>query len=204
MTEMPELVTERLRLRPFNASDGFAVERLAGAREVADTTLSVPHPYPAGGGSAWIAMHASAWERREQLPLAICARAAPEEILGAIGLQLSMAHSHGEIGYWIGVDAWGHGYATEAARAVVAFAFMRLGLHRVQGRHFTRNAASGRIMQKIGMQFEGVHRDAFMRWGHFEDVAVYAILAPNSKLETPNAVATYGRERRFDSPSSAP
>ena len=39
-----------------------------------------------------------------------------------------------------------------------------LGLHRVQGRHFTRNAASGRVMQKLGMQFEGTHRGAFCRW----------------------------------------
>jgi hypothetical protein len=44
-------------------------------------------------------------------------------------------------------------------------------------RHFTRNVASGRVMQKLGMRLEGIHRDAFCRWGRFEDVAVYAVLA---------------------------
>lgn len=52
-----------------------------------------------------------------------------------------------------------------------------LGLHRIDGRHFVRNAASGGVLQKLGMRFEGVHRDAYLRWGRFEDVAVYACLA---------------------------
>lgn len=177
MGELPRLVTERLLLRPFDASDGAGVERLAGAREVADTTLAIPHPYPAGGGAQWIATHGAQWDRRQNLALAICAKAAPGDLLGTISLHLSLEHSHGEIGYWIGVDSWGNGFATEAASALLTYAFADLGLHRVQGRHFTRNPASGRVMQKLGMRLEGVHRDAFSRWGHFEDVATYAILA---------------------------
>jgi RimJ/RimL family protein N-acetyltransferase len=178
MSEMPRLVTPRLLLRPFVPADGPTVERLAGAREVADTTLTIPHPYPVGGGAAWIATHAEGWARRERLVLAIRERAGPDAPLGAVGLQLAMPHAHGEIGYWIGVEAWGRGYTTEAARALIAYAFATLGVHRVQGRHFTRNAASGRVLQKLGMQLEGVHRDAYRRWGRFEDVASYAVLAP--------------------------
>lgn len=182
MAEVPRLVTERLVLRPFHVSDSLNVERLAGAREVADTTLTIPHPYPSGGGTQWIATHAAAWESRDNLALAICAQPTPSELLGAISLHLSLAHSHGEIGYWIGVNSWGNGFATEAARALVAYAFAELELHRVQGRHFTRNTASGRVMQKLGMRLEGVHRDAYRRWDRFEDVAVYAVLAPEWNL----------------------
>lgn len=185
MDDIPLLTTERLVLRPFDASDGSVVERLAGAREVADATLTIPHPYPTGGGAIWIATHAPAWSRRENLALAICDQAAPHELLGAISLQLSMTHCHGEVGYWIGLPYWGNGFATEAARALVAYAFVELRLHRVQGRHFTRNAASGRVMQKVGMRLEGIHRDAYLRWDHFEDVAVYAILASEWALATP-------------------
>ena len=176
MPEIPQLVTERLVLRPFAISDGPLVEYLAGTREVADTTLTIPHPYPIGGGAAWIATHADAWDRGTRLTLALCDPGGVGELLGAISLHVSPAHSHGEIGYWIGVSNWGRGYATEAARALTAYAFQQLELHRVQGRHFTRNAASGRVLQKLGMQLEGVHRDAYERWGRFEDVAVYAIL----------------------------
>ncbi len=176
--ELPRLRTERLVLRPFDVADGPAVERLAGALEVADTTLAIPHPYPAGGGAEWIGTHAAAWERGSNLALAVCENTPPGDLLGAMSLQVSAEHSHAEIGYWLRVASWGNGFTTEAARAVVAYAFTELGLHRVQGRHFTRNAASGRVMQKIGMQYEGTHRAAYRRWNRFEDVAVYSILAP--------------------------
>jgi RimJ/RimL family protein N-acetyltransferase len=154
MDEIPTLATERLILRPFNASDAPAVERLAGTREVAHTTLAIPHPYPVGGGAVWIATHAGEWDRSEALTLAICDPATPSNLLGAISLHFSTTHLHGEVGYWIAPSDWGKGYATEAARALITYAFTTLGLHRVQGRHFIRNPASGRVMQKVGMQLE--------------------------------------------------
>ena len=174
---LPRLVTERLILRPFSSNDGPAVERLAGAREVADTTLTIPHPYPTGGGTEWIMTHADAWERARGLTLAICVGTDGDILIGAISVQFSLLHSHGELGYWIGADHWGQGYATEAALAVMAFAFTTLALHRIQARHFTRNPASGRVLLKLGLRLEGIHRGAFTRWNVFEDVAVYAILA---------------------------
>src|SRR5687768_6748544 len=94
----PQLLTNRLLLRPFDATDGPMVERLAGAREVADTTLTLPHPYPEGGGTSWITTHADQWRQRDRLTLAICPKDAPRELLGAIGLHFSIPHSHGEIG----------------------------------------------------------------------------------------------------------
>lgn len=176
MQDFPVLTTQRLLLRPFRPSDGPMVERLAGVREVADTTLTIPHPYHPGAGAQWIAGHAAAWARRDNLALAICAHASPDTLLGAINLHITLAHAHGEIGYWIDVARWGAGFATEAATAVVDYGFTDLALHRIQGRHFTRNAASGRVLQKLGMRQEGVQRDAYRRFGQFEDVALYAIL----------------------------
>ena len=86
-------------------------------------------------------------------------------------------HARAELGYWVGVPYWNRGVATEAARALVAFGFGALGLHRVQARHLTRNPASGRVMQKLGMRLEGVHREAVRKWDRFEDLAMYAVLA---------------------------
>jgi [ribosomal protein S5]-alanine N-acetyltransferase len=195
MRQLPRLVTERLVLRPIAAADGPVVERLAGAREVADTTLTIPHPYPAGGGAQWIATHATAWERGDNLALAICDKRLTDELLGAISLHVSAAHAHGEIGYWIGVSSWGKGFATEAAHAVLAYGFAHLQLHRIQGRHFTRNAASGRVLQKLGMRYEGTHRDAYRRWDRFEDVAVYAVLHPEWGLGAQPTLAESPNER---------
>ncbi len=178
MTTLPQLTSERLLLRPFVQSDAPRVEQLAGAREVASATLTIPHPYPSGAAAVWIGTHAAAWERGDRLTLAICEIDAPGDILGAISLAIAAEHEHGEIGYWVAVMAWGRGYATEAARSLVSYAFAQLHLHRVLGRHFVRNPASGRVMQKLGMRLEGIHRDAYKRWGKFEDVAVYGILEP--------------------------
>jgi len=176
MLPIPQLQTQRLLLRPFVPADGPAVEALAGVREVADTTLSIPHPYPSGAGVVWIATHAGAWTRGSGLTLAICNAADDGALIGAVGLELNKTHRHGEIGYWIGRPWWGSGYATEAAKALTTYGLGPLGLRRIQGRHFIRNPASGRVLLKLGMQLEGVNRDAFLRWGQFEDVAVYAIL----------------------------
>jgi len=174
---LPSLMTPRLVLRPFTAADGPVVERLAGVREVADTTLNIPHPYPEGAGAKWIGTHAKAWKAGGGLTLAVALHATPDALLGAISLVIEREHARGEIGYWIAAPHWGCGYATEAARAMTTFGFNDLALHRVQGRHFTRNPASGRVMQKLGMRLEGVHRGAYLRWGVFEDVALYGILA---------------------------
>jgi RimJ/RimL family protein N-acetyltransferase len=59
---------------------------------------------------------------------------------------------------------------------MVDYAFTDLRLHRVQARHFVRNPASGRVLQKLGMKREGTHRDLYVRWEQFETVDVYAIL----------------------------
>jgi RimJ/RimL family protein N-acetyltransferase len=176
MTALPRLATERLVLRPFVPADGPKVEELAGAWEVAHTTLTIPHPYPVGGAAGWIEGHATAWNEKQHLTLAICLGDATDEIIGAIALRLELEHAHGELGYWIGAAMWGRGYATEAARAVTAFGFGSLGLHRILARHFVRNPASGRVMQKLHMRIEGVHRDAYRRFGQFENVAVYGVL----------------------------
>ncbi len=172
----PSLSTTRLVLRPFTGADAPDVERLAGAWEVADTTLNIPHPYPEGAGAEWIATHARAWESGTGLTLAIALRATPDMILGAVSLSIEPQHSRGELGYWIAASHWGSGYATEAAHAVATFGFDDLSLHRIQARHFTRNPASGRVMEKLRMKFEGINRGAYARWAKFEDVAVYAIL----------------------------
>jgi RimJ/RimL family protein N-acetyltransferase len=171
----PVLRAERLVLRPFELRDAADVQRLAGAREVADTTLTIPHPYPDGAAEQWISMHPGAWASRQTATYAIV-DAATDALLGATGLILSMENRRAELGYWVGVPFWNQGYCTEAARVLLDFGFDVLGLHRIEARHMTRNPASGRVMQKLGMTLEGVHRDVFYRRDTFETVAMYAVL----------------------------
>jgi [ribosomal protein S5]-alanine N-acetyltransferase len=175
--EQPTIEAPRLTLRPFHADDAPAVQELAGAAEVADTTLSIPHPYPPGAALAWIASHPPQWTEGTLAAFAIVERDTGT-LVGAIGLVIIPQHACAEAGYWIGKPYWGRGFATEAGRALFDCAFGQLGLHRIEGRHFTRNAPSGRVMQKLGMEFECVQRESLRKHGRFEDVARYAILAP--------------------------
>ncbi len=171
----PVMYTDRLVLRPFALRDAADVQRLAGAFEVADTTLTIPHPYPDGAAEQWIATHEPAWAARTLATFAIADRDT-DALRGAVGLMLAMPHFRAELGYWVGLPFWNRGYCTEAVRIIVAFGFDALGLNRIEARHLTRNPSSGRVMQKTGMSFEGVNRGAFRKGDAFEDVAMYAIL----------------------------
>lgn len=172
--ELPTLPTGRLVLRPFARDDAPVVQALAGHRDVASTTLNIPHPYADGLAEVWIETHRPAWEAINFMSLAATTEA--DGVVGAVSLHLSIVHGRGELGYWIGVPFWNRGYATETSAEVLRYAFEVLGLNRVVGRHITRNPGSGRVMQKLGMTHEGCLRQHCVKWGRAEDVDVYGIL----------------------------
>jgi RimJ/RimL family protein N-acetyltransferase len=80
------------------------------------------------------------------------------------------------LSYWIGKAHWGRGYCTEAGRTILEYGFTKLGLNRIHANHISRNPASGRVMQKLGMIHEGRGRQHAKHWGVFEDLEFYAIL----------------------------
>ncbi|GAB4450438.1 MAG: hypothetical protein OHK0015_55710 [Chloroflexi bacterium OHK40] len=172
---IPVLETDRLRLRPLELADAPAVQRLAGHPAIADTTLNIPHPYPDGLAEQWIAGRAEVARGGSGVTWAIADRATAE-LYGAISLAITWQHVHAELGYWLGVPYWGRGYTTEAAAAVIAYAFSALGLNRVVARHLPRNPASGRVMQKNGMRYEGVQRQHIRKGDRFEDLVCYGVL----------------------------
>ena len=151
------------------------MQQLAGEREIASTTSSIPHPYLAGVAELWISTHAAAFTERTGATFAVTQKKTGL-LLGAMGFDVNLSNGWAEIGYWIGKPYWGHGYATEALRTLIPWAFEAFPLNRLQACHFTRNPASGRVMQKAGMTREGILRQRVKKWGQFEDIAVYAIL----------------------------
>jgi RimJ/RimL family protein N-acetyltransferase len=157
-------------------ADAPVVQRLAGAREIAATTLNVPHPYEDGLAEQWIATHGPSFAEGQSVTLAVT-ELGSGELVGAVGLVLTPRDHCAELGYWIGVPYWGRGYATEAAQAIVQYGIHELGLHRIVARHIAHNLASGRVMQKLGMTREGVLREHVLKWDRYEDLVVYALLA---------------------------
>jgi len=173
MTAQPTLTTERLTLRPCVPADAEAIQALVSDVEIARNTLNIPHPYPAGAASEWITRHTEKFEKNEEIVFAIVTRGG--ELVGIIGL-VPKQHDVAEIGYWIGVPYWSRGYASEAARAVIGYAFGELSFNRIEAAHFSRNPASGRVMQKIGMKHEGTLRQAVKKWSEYVDTELYSVL----------------------------
>jgi [ribosomal protein S5]-alanine N-acetyltransferase len=174
------LQTERLTLRAYALADISALVTLAGAHEVAATTLRIPHPYSEADARDFIASTQEDELRGTGLHLAIALRHGDGDggtLCGGVGLRIEKEHSRAELGYWIGLPYWGKGYATEAARALVEYGFGNLGLHRIFAGHVARNSASAGVLRKIGMRHEGKQRGHILKWGEFIDLEIYGMLA---------------------------
>lgn len=175
--EQPTLLTLRLRLRPYRIEDSEELVILAGDRAIADTTISIPHPYPLAVARENIETWQSDARRRTGYHYALC-RLDRNHLIGGIELRrIDPEHLQGELSFWVGRTHQGQGIAAEAAHALIDFGFGSLGLRRIYAYHMVRNRASERVLEKLGMRREGLLRDRVRKWGRFEDVGLRAILS---------------------------
>jgi ribosomal-protein-alanine N-acetyltransferase len=151
---MQNIQTERLTLRPFQLSDAPRVRALAGTYEIASVCGNIPHPYPEGVAEAWISTHEDSSSRGDAYALAI---EITGWLAGCVGLTRSEKGEF-ELGYWLGEDYRDRGFASEAVRAVLAFAFDELGVPYVRARHVADNRASCRVLAKMGFLGTGRSR----------------------------------------------
>jgi len=175
MKQQPILKTDRLILRPFSFNDAPIVQKLAGDYNVAKTTLNIPHPYADGEAEKWIATHVPLFNIGKIVTFAIIL-SETNQLTGAISLILAPEHDRAEMGYWIGKSYWGKGYCTEAARRLIKYGFEELKLNRIFAHFMTGNPASGRVMEKAGMIYEGHLRQHVKKWDVVQDLKIYAIL----------------------------
>ena len=145
---VPVLETERLVLRAPRLADVKAIVRLVGDRRIAENTARIPHPYGTDDAEQFLAMI----NRQEgEATFAIVLRG---ELVGMCGVE--PREGAAEIGYWLGVPYWNHGYATEAVRAVIDHAFGDLEHEALQAGARVSNPASRRVLEKCGFQWTGV------------------------------------------------
>ncbi len=101
------LETARLVLRPLRLDDAPVIAKLAGRREIADTTTSIPHPYSEEQARAWIAGHIGTKDTSKEIIFAIILKM-NERLIGTVGLrEIDKEHSRAEMGYWVAVEEWG-------------------------------------------------------------------------------------------------
>ncbi|OQY26882.1 MAG: GNAT family N-acetyltransferase [Candidatus Cloacimonetes bacterium 4572_55] len=178
--EQKIIYTERLLLRPFTLDDAPRVRQLAGEWEIADTTTNIPNPYEKGMGEEWILTHQPDFKQNKAVTFAVVLRM-NDQLVGAISLLLKNPHDAAEMGYWIGKPYWRRGYCSEAAMAMLEYGFGTIGLNRIYAEYFKRNPASGKVMEKIGMSYEGRLRQNIKKWDAYEDMMIFGILKAEYK-----------------------
>lgn len=187
-----------MKLRPLSLADSADVQRLAGDHAIADTTLTIPHPYKDSDAEEWIGKHQVEFDQGKGVTFAVV-RKTDGILIGVIGLSAMVMGHQAELGYWIGRPYWNQGFCTEACREVLRYAFSKLDLIRVHSNHFSRNPASGRVMRKLGMQHEGSRRQHVKKDGRYEDLEVYGILKADwvrlGPEDLPETCLTYSAQK---------
>ena len=178
------LRTDRLDLRLFTADDLDALHGYQSRPDVTRYLYFAPND-EAESRRALARKRARVALRAEgdMLNLAMVLRETGAVIGDVLLIWTSAAHRQGEIGYVLHPDHAGHGYATEAARAMLHLGFDSLGLHRIVGRLDARNTASARVLERLGMRREAHLRENEFVKGEWTDELVYALLAREWRAE---------------------
>ncbi len=171
----PTLHTARMQLRPFTGADADALYALHSSADVLRYWDAPPWTEPARAERFITACRQMA-EEGSGARLAMD-RVSDSSFLGWCSLtRWNPDYRSASLGYCLDAAAWGHGYATEAARSILQWAFDTLDLNRVQAETDTRNAASARVLEKLGFVREGTLREDCVVNGEVSDSWVYGLL----------------------------
>ena len=174
-SHLPELTTKRLTLRKMLVLDTEDMYAYAGRPDVTKYLTWHPHPdraytreylqylggrYAAGMFYDWAVVYEPDFK-----------------MVGTCGFTaFDCAADSAEVGYVLNPEYWGRGIATEALERVLRFGFEELKLHRIEARFIDGNERSRKVMEHVGMSFEGIHREAMLVKGSYVNIGVCAIL----------------------------
>jgi RimJ/RimL family protein N-acetyltransferase len=171
------LTTARLTLRPYTMDDLPALHDLFGREDVCRYLRWEPMDLDAARDLLERRVKQTRIENQGDGILVAVVETATGRMIGELMLQLTDAESRqGEIGWSLHPDAQGRGFATEAARELLRLGFDELGLHRIEAESDARNAASLRLMERLGMRREATFVEDELLKGEWTDSIVCAIL----------------------------
>jgi RimJ/RimL family protein N-acetyltransferase len=151
---MTEIETERLLLRLMDYDDAPRLAEIANDARIAHMLGTMPHPYTLDDAHEYIA--ACRKHDKHAARFAICETVRPKEVIGATGYGpatiVGKDPEEIDFGYWLGVEYWGQGFATEAARAARDHAFMLGGVEQIDTDYLTVNPGSGKVLVRLGFE----------------------------------------------------
>ncbi len=152
-SQSPVLLSERLVLRAPHKEDIDALAHLANNAKVATMVSRMPHPYTVADAADFVRRAHNGAIGKAVFAITKADNCA---FMGCCGLEVDPnTPCRGEIGYWLGEPYWGQGYATEAAQVLVDMAFREDAITMLDARCRVVNAASRRVIQKCGFQYQG-------------------------------------------------
>ena len=168
---LPILETERLLLRSSELSDAADMFEFISDPEVTKYTFWRAHHSVADSEDLL------AWLTTENFASWSIVHKADNKVIGMCFLHsFNFHHRRAETAFNLSRSYWRKGYATEAVREMIRYAFKRWGLNRIEGTCMLDNIASARVMEKLGMKFEGVLRQHSYAKNRFHDLKLYSIL----------------------------
>lgn len=183
-SKMPELETPRLLLRAMRVRDTEDMYAYAKNPEVTKYLLWSPHKSPDYTRS-YLEYLAGRYRLGQHYEWAMVSKA-DWHMIGTCGFsRIECPQNAAEIGYVLNPAYRGQGLVAEAAERVLRFGFDVLGLHRVEARYMVGNDASRRVMEKLGMQFEGVRRGSMLVKGAYRDIGICSVLVNEYRERRP-------------------
>ena len=174
-SNIPTLRTERLTLRRMSINDTDDMFDYAKRQDVTEYLLWYPHQSKKYT-SDYLRYIGTRYNLGEFYDWAVI-ETQSGRMIGTCGFtRFDLPHNSAEIGYVLNPEFHGKGYATEAAERVLEFGFEDLSLHRIEAKFMQGNDASLHVMKKLGMKFEGYHRDALFVKGKYRTVGYASIL----------------------------
>ena len=174
-SKIPVLETEHLLLRGLKATD--AADMFDYAQREDTTRYLVWHPHESREYTEQYLEYIERLCRAGSFYDWAVVDKESGRMIGTCGFtRFDFRHDSAEIGYVLNPDFWGRGLMPEAAAAVMKFGFEDLSLNRIEAKHLTGNEASRRVMEKLGMTYEGVSRGSMLIKGKYRDVHTCAIL----------------------------
>ena len=174
-TRMPTLTTERLVLRPMRTADAYDMYEYACLEEVTEFLLWSPHP-SVSYTRDYLAYIESRYATCDFFDWAVTLKDSGK-MIGTVGFtKIDTSNNSAEIGYVLSPQYHGQGIALEAARRIVEFGFDTVGLHRIEAKFMKGNAASLRVMEKLGMTLEGYSVDGMLVKGKYRTIGTCAII----------------------------
>lgn len=173
--DTPRLETDRLLLRKLTMADVSDVYHYGAQPEVSVYCIWETHKSTEDAKS-FIRSAIVKYENGEPSDWAICDKH-DMKVIGALGyVQVWQEHMRCEVGYALSKHHWNKGYATEALKAFIRYNFDTVLMHRIEARCIQENIGSYRVMEKAGMQFEGVLREQLFIKGKFRNMRLYSVL----------------------------